>query len=51
MQLGQGLLSLFLSEMMSVHDWGNGMCDVCVAKYLVEFYPMHLATLYTNSGI
>ena len=42
MQLEQGLLRLFLSEMMPVHDWEDGIGHFGVAEYLAEFSLMHL---------
>jgi hypothetical protein len=51
MQFEQGFFSVALSEPMSAHDRGDGIDHFYVTKDLVEFNPMHLVTLYTNSGI
>ena len=50
MQLEQGFLRLFLSEMMPVHDWEDGIGHFGVAEYLAELIEVHLVgLLYTQS--
>ena len=42
MQLKQGFLRFFLTEMMPVNDRGDGMGHFGVAEYLAEFSLVHL---------
>jgi hypothetical protein len=40
-QVEQGLLNVFLREMMFAHDWGDRIRDFCVADNLTELNKVH----------
>ena len=51
MQFEQGFLGLSLGEMMSAHDWRDGVGDFCVAEYLAELNEVRRVLHYTpNPG-
>jgi hypothetical protein len=47
MQFEQGLLRFFHSEMMSLHDWPNGVSHFGIANYLAEVNSVHLVQYST----